>query len=87
MKKYFYALWMMAALLVATTSCSNEDELIPSGNNGVEVSFKLAMDGVVPSRTIGNNATDDTYGRGQVVDNVIAAVYSAGTEIATLRKH
>jgi len=86
MKKYFYALWMMAALLVATTSCSNEDELIPSGNNGVEVSFKLAMDGVVPSRTIGNNATDDTYGRGQVVDNVIAAVYSAGTEIATLRK-
>ena len=75
-----------ASLLLATASCSNEEELIPSGNEGVEVSFKLALDEGASSRSLTSNPTDDVYGRGTKVDNVIAAVYSNGTEITSLRK-
>ena len=87
MKKYFYSLFAVATMLLATSSCSNEEELIPSGKNeGVEVSFQLALDDVSSSRTLTNNSTDDVYGRGTKINNVIAAVYSNGIEISELRK-
>ena len=87
MKKIFYSLFAVASLLLATSSCSSEEELIPSGKNeGVEVSFQLALDDAASSRALTNDPADDTYGRGKRVNNVIAAVYSNGAEIESLRK-
>lgn len=87
MKKYIYSLFAAAALLLGTASCSSEDELVPSGKNeGVEVSFRLALDDAASSRGLSNDPTDDVYGRGTKVDNVIAAVFSGDEEIESLRK-
>ena len=87
MKKIFYSLFAVASLLLATSSCSSEEELIPSGKNeGVEVSFQLALDEVASSRAADHDVKDDVYGKGKSVDNVIAAVYSAGHEIKSLRQ-
>ena len=87
MKKIFYSLFAVASLLLATSSCSSEEELIPSGKNeGVEVSFQLALDEVTSSRAADHDVKDDVYGKGKSVDNVIAAVYSAGHEIKSLRQ-
>ena len=87
MKKIFYSLFAVASLLLATSSCSSEEELIPSGKNeGVEVSFQLALDDAASSRALTNDLTDDVYGKGKQVNNVIAAVYSNGMEIVSLRK-
>lgn len=81
MKKYIYSLFAWVAMMLGTASCSNEDELIPSGNEGVEVSFQLAMNDVAASRALTNDPADDVYGRGTKVDNVIAAVFFNGEEI------
>lgn len=82
MKKYFYQLFAIAALCLGTASCSNEDEVIPSGKNeGVEVSFNLSLEGTVPSRAADHDVTGDVYATGKTVDNVIAAVFFNGKEI------
>lgn len=82
MKKYIYSLFVLATMVLGTASCSNEDELIPSGKNeGVEVSFNLSLEGAVPSRAVDHNVAGDSYATGKTVDNVIAAVFFNGEEI------
>lgn len=82
MKKYLYQLLAIAALWLGTASCSNEDEVIPSGKNeGVEVSFDLSLEGAVPSRAADHDVAGDVYATGKTVDNVIAAVFFNGEEI------
>ena len=82
MKKYIYQLFAIAALWLGTASCSNEDEVIPSGKNeGVEVSFDLSLEGAAPSRAADHDVSGDVYATGKTVDNVIAAVFFNGEEI------
>lgn len=87
MKKYIYSLFAAAALLLGTASCSSEDELVPSGKNeGVEVSFRLALDDAASSRAADHKPEGDLYATGKTVNHLVAAVYSGGTEISSLRK-
>ena len=80
-------MFAVASLLLATSSCSSEEELIPSGKNeGVEVNFQLALDDGSSSRAADHDVKDDDYGKGKRVNNVIAAVYSGGQEIKSLRQ-
>ena len=80
-------MFAVASLLLATSSCSSEEELIPSGKNeGVEVNFQLALDEGSSSRAADHDVKDDVYGKGKRVNNVIAAVYSGGQEIKSLRQ-
>ena len=82
MKQYIYQLFAIAALWLGTASCSNEDEVIPSGKNeGVEVSFDLSLEGAAPSRAADHDVSGDVYATGKTVDNVIAAVFFNGEEI------
>ena len=82
MKKYIYQLFAIAALWLGTASCSNEDEVIPSGKDeGVEVNFNLSLEGTVPSRAADHDVAGDIYATGKTVDNVIAAVFFNGEEI------
>ena len=82
MKKYLYQLLAIAALWLGTASCSNEDEVIPSGKDeGVEVNFNLSLEGTVPSRAADHDVAGDVYATGKTVDNVIAAVFFNGEEI------
>lgn len=78
MKKCLYNLGVAAALLLATVSCSNEKELMPSdnGEKGTEVIFQLALEDAADSRTADHDTNGDVYGRGTKVDNVIAEVYN-----------
>lgn len=69
-----------ASLLLAATSCSNEEELIPSGNDGTEVSFTVGVnEGGVSSRSI-NDGTTAKY--------LVVGVYDRyGNELSQLRSY
>lgn len=74
MKKFFYSFFAAVGLMLAATSCSQE-EMIENGTSGndVEVSFNVDMEGPQASRAIGDGLT---------VDQLIFAVYDKnGVEI------
>ena len=79
MKKFFYSFFAAVALMLAATSCSQE-EMVENGTSGndVEVSFNVDMEGPQASRAIGDGLT---------VDQLIFAVYDKnGVEIQSLRQ-
>jgi len=71
MKKHYYSLLAAATMLLATTSCSQDEELVrPSGEM---TTFKVELNGVANSRTAGD---------GQTVNKLYYAVYDkAGTKV------
>ena len=78
MNKLFNHWMVAAALLLATASCSTEQELTPSDHEekGTEVTFQLALEDAADSRAANHDGSDDVYGRGTKVDNVIVEVYN-----------
>lgn len=78
MNKLFNHWMVAAALLLATVSCSTEQELAPSdnGEKGTEVTFQLALEDVSESRAADHNEADDVYAKGKHINNVIAEAYT-----------
>ena len=58
MKKFYYSLFAAATMLLATTSCSDESQSVPSQSNEM-TTFKVALQGVTGSRTAGDGLTVD----------------------------
>lgn len=85
MKKYFYNLMTAAALLLAVTACSSEEEIVSSGTDGkgTEVTFQIALEDAAASRAADHKGDDDIFSRGTKVSNVYAEVYTtSGRRVA-----
>ena len=72
MKKYYYSLFAAATMLLATTSCSQDEELVQQ-SVGDMTTFKVELQGAAGSRTAGD---------GLSVNKLYYAVYNAeGTKV------
>ena len=80
MKKFFYSVLAVATMLFATTSCSQEDEILGGGTspggNTQKVTFKVG----VPDEDAASRAIADgvSVGGGNKADNLIWALYEKG---------
>lgn len=71
MKKFYYSVFAAATMLLATTSCSQDEELVQQGTNDV-TTFKVELQGAVGSRAAGD---------GKTVDRLYYEVYQGGTKV------
>ncbi|MBQ8673876.1 MAG: hypothetical protein IJ511_07500, partial [Bacteroides sp.] len=81
MKKYFYSLFAVATLLLATTSCSQEEDF--PGGNGQEtnVTFAVKTSDATNTRAIADGVN---VGGGNMANHLIYAVYESGKEAKAL---
>lgn len=79
MKKYFYSLFAAAAMLLATASCSQEEDF--PGGNGQEtnVTFTVKTSETTATRAIAEGVE---VGGGDMANHLIYAVYESGKEDA-----
>ena len=76
MKKFFYSVLAVATLLLATTSCSKEDDLTPGiGHDGNQVIYTVQIPGVAQSRAIADGVE---VGAGKLATRLIYAMYENG---------
>ena len=77
MKKFFYSVFAVATLLLATTSCSKEDDLTPGiGHDGKQVTYTVQIPGVEQSRAI--NPYNVNVGEGKLASKLVYAMYENG---------
>ena len=69
MKKFYYSLFAAATMMLAVTSCSQEEDFAQSSNEMTR--FSIQLDGATQSRAAGDGTT---------VDKLYYAVYSKGTD-------
>ena len=69
MKKFYYSLFAAATMMLAVTSCSQEEDFAQSSNETTR--FSIQLDGATQSRAAGDGTT---------VDKLYYAVYSKGTD-------
>ena len=79
MKKFFYSVLAAATMLFATTSCSQEEEILggeANGNNTQQVTFTVQMPGEeTNSRAIAEGVE---VGKGNMANKLIWALYEKG---------
>ena len=87
MKKFFYSILAAATMLFATTSCSQDEEIVnggPVSGNTQKVTFKVEMPGETASRTLANGAK---VGQANMANKLAWALYEStktdGTPVAT----
>ena len=78
MKKYYYSLIAATAMLFATTSCSQDEELVPQGSSDV-TTFKVELQGATGSRAAGDGKTVDilyyeVHQNGKIVKDLTAEI-------------
>lgn len=78
MKKYYYSLIAATAMLFATTSCSQDEELVPQGSSDV-TTFKVELQGATGSRAAGDGKTVDilyyeVHQNGRIVKDLTAEI-------------
>lgn len=56
MKKFYYSLFAAATMLLATTSCSQEEDFAQQ-SSGEVTTFSVSLDGAVGSRAVGDGTT------------------------------
>lgn len=84
MKKYYYSLIAATAMLFATTSCSQDEELVQQGSSDV-TTFKVELEGASGSRAAGDGSTVDVLyyevhqGNKIVLDDKKAILDGSGT--------
>lgn len=82
MKKLFYFLFALAAMLLTNTSCSDDLENSVTSDNEATVSFKVQLESAVNSRAVGDGTTAKELQ--YAVYKVDATGKTIGTEIAAL---
>lgn len=84
MKKFYYSLFAAATMLLATTSCSQDEELVQQGSSDV-TTFKVELEGASGSRAAGDGSTVDVLyyevhqGNKIVLDDKKAILDGSGT--------
>lgn len=68
MKKFYYSLFAAASMMLAVTSCSQEEDFVQSSSE--MTTFSVQLDGATQSRTAGD---------GKTVDKLYYAVYNEST--------
>ena len=71
MKKHFYSLFAVASMMLAVTSCSQEEDF-GQQSNGDLTTFSVSLNGAVQSRTAGD---------GKTVDKLYYAVYQDDVKV------
>lgn len=83
MKKFFYSVFAVAAMMFATTSCSSEDVLAPEAGQGTKkVTFKVEMPGETASRTIADGVE---VAQGNMANKLAWALYEENKYDAPLK--
>ena len=79
MKKFFYSILAVTTMLLAATSCSNEEDVIEVGHDGKtqKVTFKVELPGETASRAIADGVE---VAQANMANKLAWALYEAGKE-------
>ena len=84
MKKFYYSLFAAASMMLAVTSCSQEEDFVQSSSE--MTTFSVQLDGATQSRTAGDGKTVDKLYYAVYSESTGEVVYPAGAQYGTAKK-
>lgn len=84
MKKFYYSLFAAASMMLAVTSCSQEEDFVQSSSE--MTTFSISLDGATQSRTAGDGKTVDKLYYAVYSESTGEVVYPAGAQYGTANK-
>lgn len=84
MKKFYYSLFAAASMMLAVTSCSQEEDFVQSSSE--MTTFSVQLDGATQSRTAGDGKTVDKLYYAVYSESTGEVVYPAGAQYGTAEK-